>query len=95
MKDANELIHRAVESGLIAERLKYHLPNATKCVSHADVQRSHIGKGQQVVFKVGNIYGMIILLSIGLGVSTLIVIAELIVFKASTRKKEPKRVIVM
>ena len=85
LEDANELIHRAVESGLIAEKMKEHLPNATQCVSHADVQRSHFGKGQKVVFKIGNIYGMIILLSIGLGVATLIVIAELTIHKSSTR----------
>ena len=89
MEDANELIHRAVESGLIAEKLREHLPNATQCVSHADVQRSHYGKGQKVVFKIGNIYGMIILLSIGLGVATLTVIAELTVYTSSTGNKEP------
>ena len=85
LEDANELIHRAVESGLIAEKMKEHLPNATQCVSHADVQRSHFGKGQKVVFKIGNIYGMIILLSIGLGVATSIAMAELTVYKVSTR----------
>ena len=95
MKDVNELIHRAVESGLIAAKLKEYQPNATQCLSHADVQRSHFGKGQQVVFKMDNIYGMLILLAIGLGVSTIIVMAELIVHKASTRTKEPNMVIVI
>ena len=85
LEDANELIHRAVESGLIAEKMKEHLPNATQCVSHADVQRSHFGKGQKVVFKIGNIYGMIILLSIGLGVATLTLIVEQTIHKSSTR----------
>ena len=87
LEDANELIRRAVESGLIAEKLREHLPNATQCVSHADVQRSHIGKGQKVVFKIGNIYGMIMLLSIGLGIATLIMLAELTVYKSSARNK--------
>ena len=87
LEDANELIRRAVESGLIAEKLREHLPNATQCVSHADVQRSHFGKGQKVVFKIGNIYGMIMLLSIGLGIATLIMLAELTVYKSSARNK--------
>ena len=91
LEDANELIHRALESGLIAKKLKEHLPNATQCVSHADVQRSHFGKGQKVVFKIGTIYGMIILLSIGLGVATFTVIAELTANKSSNRNKDPKR----
>ena len=85
MEDANELIYRAVESGLIAAKLKKSQPNATHCLSHADVQRSHFGKGQKVVFKIGNIYGMIILLSIGLGVATLTLIVELTIYKSSTR----------
>ena len=88
MEDANELIHRAVESGLIAAKIKEYLPNATHCLSHANVKKSHFKNGQQVVFKIDNIYRMIILLSIGLGVSTLIVMAELIVYKAITINKK-------
>ena len=95
LEDANELIHRAVESGLIAEKMKEHLPNATQCVSHADVQRSHFGKGQLVVFRMDNIYGMLILLAIGLGVAAIIVMVEMIVHKASTRTKELNMVIVI
>ena len=95
LEDANELIYRAVESGLIAAKLKKYQPNATHCLSHADVQRSHFGKGQQVVFKMDHIYGMIILLAIGLGVATLIVMAEMIIHKASTRIKEPNIAIVI
>ena len=95
MEDANELINFAVESGLIAAKLQGYQPYATQCLSHADVQRSHFGQGQHVVFKMTNIYGMIILLAIGLGVATLIFMAELTVYKASTRINDPNMVIVM
>ena len=88
LEDANELIQCAVESGLIAAKLKEYLPNATQCLSHANVKKSHIKSGQQVVFKLGNIYGMIILLSIGLGVATLIAMAEQAIYKASTSNRK-------
>ena len=51
---------------------------------------SHFETDQRVVFKMENIYGMIILLAIGLGLATLTAIAEPIIFKASHRERSPK-----
>ena len=90
MEDANELIDHAIESGWFNAEFSKYLPNATKCLRHDDVQRSHFETDQRVVFKMENIYGMIILLAIGLGLATLTAIAEPIIFKASHRERRPK-----
>ena len=95
MEDANELIDLARETGLIEAQFRRELPNATKCLSHADVERSHFGKDEKVVFKMDNIYGMIILLSLGLCVSTLIAMVELIAYKAGNRREDQNGVIVI
>ena len=95
MDDANELIDLARESGLIEAQFQKYVPHATECLSHADVEQSHLGKDQTVVFKINNIHGMIILLAIGLGGATFIAVAELIIYKSCMKKEEPKRVIVI
>ena len=91
MDDANELIDLARQAGLFDARFKTYIPHATMCLTHADVQQSHFGKDQRVVFKMDNIYGMIIMLAIGLGGATVIAVAELIVYKACTKKEDPNR----
>ena len=90
MEDANELIDHAIESGWFNAEFSKYLPNATKCLRHDDVQWSHFETDQRVVFKMENIYGMIILLAIGLGLATLTAIADPIVFKAWHRERRPK-----
>ena len=75
----NELINLAIESGLIEAEFKKYVPYASKCRTHADVQKSHHEKDNQVVFKLENIYGMIILLAIGLGGAMLTMIAEIVI----------------
>ena len=95
MEDANELIDIAREMGFFDVLIKEYLPNATKCLTQADVQRSHFGEDEKVVFKLDNIYGMIIMLCIGLGLATLIAMLELTVYKAGIRKEDPNRVIVI
>ena len=57
------------------------------------MEESHLRKHQQVVFSMDNVYGMIILLSIGLGGGTLVAMAELIMNKVVTAKEN--RVTVM
>ena len=83
MEDANELIQLAREAGLIDHKLNYLYPHAKKCVTRADVEKSHFGRDQQVVFKMDNIYGMIVLMAIGLGGATFIAVVELIVYKVA------------
>ena len=79
LDDANKLISLAIESGLMEAEFKKYVPFASKCLTHADVQKSHIGKDNKVVFKLENIYGMIILLTLGLGGGMLTIIAEKII----------------
>ena len=96
MDDANELIELAREAGLIdVNDMKDWFPNATECLTRADVEKSHTVKHQRVVLKIDNIYGMIILLAIGLGGAKLIALAELIVHKVGKKKDDPNRVIVI
>ena len=95
MDDANELIDLARESGLIEAQFQKYVPHATECLSHADVEQSHLGKDQTVVFKINNIHGMIILLAIGLGGASFTAMAEIIVYKACKKKDEPTKVIVL
>ena len=81
MEDANKLIGYARESGIIEAGLKRSFPFASKCLTHGDVQRSHFEKDGKDVFKVENIYGMVVLLGIGLGVSVISLLAELFTHK--------------
>ena len=64
--------------GLIQNELRKNQPNASQCLTRNGVQASHMKKGQNVVYKFEDIYGMIILLSIGLGVGILVLIGELV-----------------
>ena len=61
--------------------LSYHLPNATKCLTWQDVKQTHAAKDQRVVVKLDDIYGMVILLALGLSSAVMLVLVEL-VFKA-------------
>ena len=76
-------------------QFKKHVPHATKCLTHADVQKSHIGEDNKVVFKLENFYGMIILLAIGLGGGVLTLIAEIFINKVGCKKEEANKVIVI
>ena len=65
--------------GISFEReLSFHLPNATKCLTWQDVKLTHTTKDQQVVAKLDDIYGMIILLASGLGGAVLLIMVELV-----------------
>ena len=62
----------------LQSELDKHLPNATKCSTWHDVKQSHMIKDQRVVVKLEDIYGMIILLAVGLSGSVVIMIVELL-----------------
>ena len=64
------------------------MPNATECATNADVQRSHRDQDAKVVLELDNIYGMIVLLGLGLLGSAVTFIAEVIKTKWETHKKE-------
>ena len=73
--------------GLIQNEINKNLPNATQCLTWSLVQASHMKKGQNVIYKIEHIYGMIILLAIGLGAAMLVLFGELIFYKASHQMK--------
>ena len=63
------------------------MPNATECATNADVQRSHMAEDVRVVLKLDNIYGMTVLLGLGLVGGAITFMAELIKKKWETHKK--------
>ena len=95
LEDANELIQLAREAGFIDAEFKKHVQNATNCLTHADVEESHFGKKPKLVLKLKNIYGMIILLAVGLGGAFFTLIGEIIVNKIGNKKEEVNGVIVI
>ena len=86
MEDANGLIDLANQMGLIQNEIQKNVPNATHCLTWSAVQASHTRKGKDVVFKLEDIYGMLILLALGLGVAMLVLITEFAVHKTIHRK---------
>ena len=66
------------------------MPNATECATNADVQRSHMAQDTKVVLKLDNIYGMIVLLGLGLLGGAITFMAEVIKKKWETHKKSSK-----
>ena len=67
--------------GLIQNEIQKMVPNATHCLTWSAVQASHTRKGQDVIFKLEDIYGTLILLAIGMGGSILVLISEFAVHK--------------
>ena len=73
----NDLIHLAKQMGLIHKSYNNIVPNATKCYNMGDVLRSHEEKDHTVIVQVNDIYGMLVLLGLG-------VCGALITFTAET-----------
>ena len=72
--------------GLIDAGYNNYMPNATKCTTFNDIKRSHQGKNQTVIIEVNDIYGMLILLGLGIGVAMIISIAENIIMVSMVRE---------
>ena len=64
--------------------LSKHLPNATKCLTWRNVKKSHMTNNQEVVVKLEDIYGMMILLIGGLGGSVILILMEALQEKLKT-----------
>ena len=68
----NSFIHLAKQMGQINQRFYSYLPNATVCKGNGpDVDNDHV-----VIVKLGDIYGMLVLLALGIGVALTLFIAE-------------------
>ena len=65
----------AQQIGLI-KSLFNNRPNATKCMNIKDVQESHMQKRHTITVGLDNIYGMLVLLGIGVGGATLTLMGE-------------------
>ena len=98
LDDMNSFIHLAKQMGLIDMSYYNNLPNATKCRTINDVHKSHIEQNHTVTVEVNDIYGMLILLGLGVGGSLITFIAEVITlvrFKfpinVATRKRKQKK----
>ena len=76
MNDANTLISLAKEMGLIDLGYFNNMPNATKCNTIKDIYSSHVN--DLVILEVNDIYGMLIILAFGLGVSLVLFMSEII-----------------
>ena len=62
--------------GLIEKSYNNHMPNATKCKTISDVYNSHAESNHEVVVELNDIYGMMVLLGLGVGWSLATFIAE-------------------
>ena len=78
LDDVNELIQLAHQMGLIDAH--WYVPNATACMTWPAVQASHAENGKTVTFKFGDLIGILLLISMGLGGALLSCIAEMMVY---------------
>ena len=69
----------AIQMGVIEASYFNHMPNATKCNTMKDIKNSHADQNQTVKVEVNDIYGMLILLGLGISGAMLIFGAETIV----------------
>ena len=76
--------------GLIEEQIQKSVPNASNCLTSSAVQASHMKRGEKVIYKIEDIYGMIIPLGIGLGGGVTILILEFLIVKGLNAKKQMK-----
>ena len=73
------------------KNVEKYVPNATKCSTWHDVRTSHMKKDQNIVHHLDDIYGMIILLAIGISGSVVLLAAELLLTKAKCQKSWTSR----
>ena len=77
LEDINSFIHLAKQMGLIHKSYYNHLPNATECKTITDVYKSQTEKNHKVTVEVNDIFGMLVLLGLGVGGALLTFIAEM------------------
>ena len=91
LEDMNSFIHLAKQMGLIYRSYYHHLPNATKCKTINDVYKSQTEKNHIVIVEVNDIYGMLVLLGLGVGGALVIFIVEMIMFLRGNLKMMKRR----
>ena len=83
----NSFIHLAKQMGLIQMSYYNHLPNATKCNTIGNVYKSHTEKNHTVTVEVNDIYGMLVLLGLGVGGALITFIAEIVMLVSGKDNK--------
>ena len=85
MEDVNKLIHLAHQSGIL-DRVNQIMPNASKCLTRSAVEENNFSQNHKRVLEMNDIYGMLTILSIGLGVALLVFTIECITYKTYSKK---------
>ena len=69
-------------------RIKDFLPNSTKCMTWQDVKASHETDNPEVVVRIEDVYGMLILLAAGLCGAFIVLTLELLMKAQKERSME-------
>ena len=80
LEDANNLIDLANQMGFIDKQIQNSVPNASNCLTSSAVQESHIKRDKNVVYMLEYVYGLMILLGVGMVGGLIILIIESISF---------------
>ena len=77
MDDANELIGLANQMGFFDDKVQKYTPNASRCLTKSAIMETNREKhGQKRVLRLTDIYGMLLILSLGLTGALLAFAAE-------------------
>ena len=79
MEEVNQLLDIANQMGLVDGLFKQTVPNSTKCATWHDIEASHMSKDSKKVLSFDDIFGMMILLFIGISSALLVSMAEKII----------------
>ena len=82
----NHILGIANQMGLIDGLFKQTVPNSTKCATWQDIKASHMIKDPKIILQIEDLFGMMILLFIGLSSSILAFIAENIITLLSAKR---------
>ena len=81
MDDANELINLANQMGFFDDKIQKHTPNASRCLTKSAINKTNREKHEKRVLRMEDIYGMLLILSVGLAGALLAFAAEHIAHK--------------
>ena len=59
--------------------LKYHIPNATKCLTWKAVKNTHLAQQENDVMKLKDTYGLLIFLALGLSGAMMFIFIEYVI----------------
>ena len=76
LEEMNNFIDLAKQMGLILKSFFSYLPNGTKCNTVNDIYESHMENNHTVTVKLNDIYGMLVLLGLGVGLALITLTAE-------------------